>query len=218
MDGLLGIGAHHEGDRREDRAGFQGRSSASSEHLKPRFFLRLVAVAAERFAALDRVGDVLGHVAQFSEFRPVASAGDMRLDQPGRHQAEEVEAPLFFVRRLMERPAPEQSPPRLIEGGVALGELGLKRCNLGLESRRVRLMALRIRFPFKRFAVKLLRLSQSCESESERNCLDQLMKLIEIRLIDLNGALAVEHRVDDLASLRARSSAADRPCAHSRAA
>ena len=71
------------------------------QHLKPRFFLRLVAVAPERFAALDRVGDVLGHVAQFGEFRPVASAGDMRLDQPSRDQAEEVEAPLFFVRRLM---------------------------------------------------------------------------------------------------------------------
>ena len=30
MDGLLGIGAHHEGDRREDRAGFQGRSRAAT--------------------------------------------------------------------------------------------------------------------------------------------------------------------------------------------
>ena len=35
------------------------------QRAKPFFFIRLVAVAAERFAALDRVGDVLGHVAQF---------------------------------------------------------------------------------------------------------------------------------------------------------
>ena len=94
------------------------------QRLKPRLFLRLVAVAAERFAALDRVGDVLGHVAHFGEFRPVASAGDMRLDQPGRDQPEEVEAPLFFVRRLMGGPLLSNRRLRLIEGG---GELGLKR-------------------------------------------------------------------------------------------
>ena len=95
MDGLLGIGAHHEGDRREDRAGFKGEASASSSACEPRFFLRLVAVAAERFAALDRVGDVLGHVAQFGECRPVASAGDMRIDEPGRHQPEDGCRPHF---------------------------------------------------------------------------------------------------------------------------
>jgi len=43
----------------------------------------------------------------------------------------------------------------LIAGG---GELGLKRGNLGLESRRVRLMALGIRFPFKRLSMKEVRL------------------------------------------------------------
>ena len=109
--------------------------------MKPRFFLRLVAVAAERIAALDRVGDVLGHVAQFSEFRSVASAGAMRLDQPSRHQAEEVEAPLFFVGRLMEGPLPSNRRLRLIERAGPLGELGLKRFKL-------RFLGLRTGLPF----------------------------------------------------------------------
>ena len=108
------IGAKTARDLRDD-------SSAASEHLKPRLFLRLVAVAAERFAALDRVGDVLGHVAQFGEFRSVASAGDMRVDQPGRDQAEEVEAPLFFVRRLMGGPLLSNRRLRLIAGGDRVG-------------------------------------------------------------------------------------------------
>src|SRR5208282_446014 len=93
------------------------------QRLKPRLFLRLVAVAPERFAALDRVGDVLGHVAHFGEFRPVASAGDMRLDEPGRDQAEQVKAPLFFVRRLMCGPLLSKRRVSLSEGGVALSEL-----------------------------------------------------------------------------------------------
>ena len=82
----------------------------------------------------------------------------MRLDEPGRDQAEEVEAPLFFVRRLMGGPLLSKRRLRLIEGGVALGELGLKRGYLGLESRRARLMALRLCLPFKRFVVKVVRL------------------------------------------------------------
>ncbi|MGA8584772.1 MAG: hypothetical protein WB715_13210 [Roseiarcus sp.] len=79
----------------------------------------------------------------------------MRLDQPSRHQTEEVEAPLFFVSRLMEGPLPSNRRLRLIERAGPLGELGLKCSNLGLESRCTRLIALRIRFPF---SVKLLAL------------------------------------------------------------
>ncbi len=93
------------------------------QRLEPRLLLRLVAVAAEGFAALDRVGDVLGHVAHFGECRPVASAGDMRVDEPGRDQAKEVEAPLFVMRRLMGGPLLSNRRLCLSQGGVALGEL-----------------------------------------------------------------------------------------------
>src|SRR5208282_2360350 len=75
------------------------------------------AVAAEGFAALDRVGDVLGHVAQFGEFREVASAGDMRVDEPGRHQPEAVSAARLFVRRLMGGPLLSNRRLGLTESG-----------------------------------------------------------------------------------------------------
>ena len=146
---MKAIGAKTARDFRDDRA--------RPQHFKPRFFLRLVAVAAERFAALDRVGDVLGHVAQLSEFRSVASAGAMRLDQPSRHQPEEVEAPLFFVGRLMEGPLLEQSSPAPDRARWRARRVGLEAQQLGpAELLASRLMALGIRFPFKRFAVKLL--------------------------------------------------------------
>ena len=58
----------------------------------------------------------------------------------------------------MEGPLPSNRRLRLIERAGPLGELGLKCSNLGLESRCTRLIALRIRFPFKRFSVKLLAL------------------------------------------------------------
>ena len=67
-----------------------GSKQLVQQGAKPCFFLRLVAIAAERFATLDRVGDGLGHVAQFGEFRKVASAGDMRVNEPGGHEPEAV--------------------------------------------------------------------------------------------------------------------------------
>ncbi len=115
------------------------------QRAKSFFFIRLVAVAAERFATLDRVGDVLGHVAQLGEFRQTASAGDMRVDEPSRHQPEAVYAARFFVRRLMGGSLLSNRLLRLIEGGVALSKLGLKRGNLGLERRNESLLALCVR-------------------------------------------------------------------------
>ena len=64
----------------------------------------------------------------------------MRLDEPGRDQPEEVEAPLFFVRRLMRGPLLSKRRVSPSEGGVALGELGLKRSYLAASaSKRMRL-------------------------------------------------------------------------------
>ena len=61
------------GAKTSDR--ISGTIERGYEHLEPRLLLRLVAVAAKGLAALDRVGDVLGHVAQFGEFRPDCSVG-----------------------------------------------------------------------------------------------------------------------------------------------
>jgi len=54
----------------------------------------------------------------------------MRLDQPSRHQAEEVEAPLFFVRRLMRGPLLGNRGLSLIAGGGGLPLALAEHCRL----------------------------------------------------------------------------------------
>ncbi len=130
------------------------------QRAKPRFFVRLVAVASEEFAALDRVGDVLGHVAHFGEGGPVAPAGNVRVDEPGRDQAEEVEAPLFVVCRLMDGPLSSNRRLSLSERSVTLGELSLERGVLSPQSFRVSLEAQRLFLPAKRFTMELFRFSK----------------------------------------------------------
>ena len=67
-----------------------------------------------------------------------------------------------FVRRLMGGPLLSNRRLSLIEGGGALGELGLKRGVLSPQSFRIRLEAQRLFLPAKRFAVELLALFQDC--------------------------------------------------------
>src|SRR5271165_5435033 len=83
----------------------------------------------------------------------------------------------------------------LIAGG---DELGLQRRKLGLESRCPRLMALGIRFPFKRLSMKEVRLVKVVVG-IRPEFFDQLLELDEVRLINFNSSLAVEDTVDDLA-------------------
>jgi len=76
------IGAHLQDDRREDHAGSTAKQ-LFQQRLKPRLFLRLVLVAAERFAALNRIGDVLA-MSRISANAGRRFGGDMRVDEPGR--------------------------------------------------------------------------------------------------------------------------------------
>ena len=100
--------------------------------------------------------------------------------------------------RLMGGPLLGKRRLSLSEGGVALGELGP-------ESFRIRLRWERPASPVKRFAVKLLRLCLPVqrlsvelidlvvvEIRGRPQVVHQLMKLIEIGLIDLYRALAGE--------------------------
>ena len=112
----------------------------------------------------------------------------MRLDEPGRDQAEEVEAPLFFVRRLMRGPLLSKRRVSLSEGGVALGELGLKRLCIRLEAP----MRLCICLPFEALRCEIAPPCPKLWSESERNRSTSAVQLVEVRLIDLNRATTVE--------------------------
>jgi len=161
-------------------------------------FLGLVTIAPEDFAALDGVGDVLGHVAHFGERRPFGATGDMRVDEPGGDQPEEVEPLLFIAGGLVSGPFLSKRLLRLSERRVAFGQRGLKSGQLRLQGRGMRLEAQRLLFPTKRFAVELACLVVIMIGVRSQ-LFNHLVELVQIRLIDLNGSLAVENEVDDLA-------------------
>ena len=62
----------------------------------------------------------------------------------------------------------------------------------------MRLMALGIRFPFKRLSMKEVRLVKVVVG-IRPEFFDQLLELCEVRLINFNSSLTVEDAVDDLA-------------------
>ena len=98
-----------------------GKIEGRHNPIEPRFVLWGVEEAVKSFAALDRVRGVLDHVEQFGEFRPVASAGDMRIGEPGRQQPETVQAALFFMGCLVDGALRGVRPMGLIQSEVPLG-------------------------------------------------------------------------------------------------
>ena len=98
-----------------------------------RLFLGLVAIAAKEFAAFEAGGDVLDHVAQLGEFGSVGLARGVGGEEPGAHEAEEIEIAFFVEGRVIFRVRPFIEGLGLFELGVLLGELGLERSSTTLK-------------------------------------------------------------------------------------
>jgi hypothetical protein len=165
---------------------------------EPLLFLWLVAVAVKDFAALDGVGDVLGHIAHFGEFRPVGSTGDMGVDKPGRDQPKEVESMFFGVRGIMRGLLPSEGHVRVSERGLPFGERDPESGQLGLQGYGFRLKSKRALSPLKSLFMKQVCLVEVVIGVCAE-FLNQLFELSDIRLIDLNGKLTTKHAIHDLA-------------------